>query len=74
MQSDCRRKDFESGLLDLPIRAQPAVEDEGQRKKKNEASFSRTMEVVLPLESGYTCEKKVCVCMCVYQCVFFFAE
>lgn len=32
------------------------------------------MEIVLPLESGHTCEKKMCVCMCVYQNWFFFAE
>lgn len=30
VQSDGGRKEFESGLLDLPIRAQPATEDEGQ--------------------------------------------
>lgn len=66
-QSDSRHKDFKSRLLDLLVRAQPALEDEGQWKEKNEASFSRTMETVLHLEPGYTCEK-----MCVYMPKLFF--
>lgn len=68
-QSDSRHKDFESRLLDLPIRTQPALEDEGQWKEKNEASFSRTMKTVLHLEPGYTCEN---TCECVYAKIVFF--